>query len=155
MKYLILVRGISGSGKSTFAKKLKGILETTKHRVVHYETDDYFMNDGVYKFNTDNVHKFHTENQKRTFDALNNPYIDVVIVSNTFVKLWELKPYMEYALNNNVKVLVYEMEQEFKNKHDVPKEHIERMKNRFTSKEKFLQAYPSTTYERIKSNERI
>ena len=153
MKYLILVRGISGSGKSTFAKKLKSILETTKHKVVHYETDDYFINDGVYKFNPDNVHKFHTENQKRTFDALNNPYIDVVIVSNTFVKLWELKPYMEYALNNNVKVLVYEMEQEFKNEHDVPKEHIERMKNRFASKEKFLQAYPSTTYERI--NERI
>lgn len=150
MKYLILVRGISGSGKSTFAKKLKGILETTNHKVVHYETDDYFMNNGVYKFNPDNVHKYHTENQKRTFNALNNPHIDVVIVSNTFVKLWELKPYMEYALNNNVKVLVYEMAQEFKNIHDVPSEHIERMKNRFASKEKVLQAYPQITYERIK-----
>ena len=150
MKYLILVRGISGSGKSSFAKKLKHILESSEHEVVHYETDDFFMKNGEYKFNPDNVHKYHLENQKRTFEALKNPHIDVVIVSNTFVKLWELKPYMEYALNNNINVLIYEMQTEFKNEHGVTKDHIEKMKNRFASKEKILQTYPKITYESIK-----
>ena len=41
MKTLYIVRGVPGSGKSTFAKTLGG---------THFETDNYFMIDGEYKF---------------------------------------------------------------------------------------------------------
>jgi Tfp pilus assembly pilus retraction ATPase PilT len=40
-KVLYLVRGIPGSGKSTFAKTLSG---------EYYEADMFFMVDGEYKF---------------------------------------------------------------------------------------------------------
>ena len=42
---LYLVRGVPGSGKSTFAKQLGG---------THFETDTYFMVDGEYKFDPSN-----------------------------------------------------------------------------------------------------
>ena len=40
-KVLYIVRGIPGSGKSTFAKSLGG---------THFEADMFFMKDGEYKF---------------------------------------------------------------------------------------------------------
>ena len=49
-KELILVRGIPGSGKSTFAKSLGG---------THFETDKFFMVDGEYKFDGTKIKEAH------------------------------------------------------------------------------------------------
>ncbi len=45
---LILIRGLPGSGKTTFAKEL-----ASTFGVKHYEADMFFEVDGVYKFNRD------------------------------------------------------------------------------------------------------
>ena len=50
MKQLILLRGLPGSGKSTFAKSLGGI---------HIEADQYFMQDGEYKFDASQLKHAH------------------------------------------------------------------------------------------------
>ena len=50
MKQLILLRGLPGSGKSTFANLLGGI---------HVEADQYFMQDGEYKFDASKLKQAH------------------------------------------------------------------------------------------------
>ena len=61
MKKLFLVRGISGSGKTTFAKELGG---------VHFETDNYFMVDGEYKFDGTKLKEAHQWCQNEVNNAM-------------------------------------------------------------------------------------
>jgi adenylate kinase family enzyme len=49
-KIIYLVRGIPGSGKSTFAKSLGG---------THFETDQFFMVDGKYNFDGSKLKEAH------------------------------------------------------------------------------------------------
>ena len=51
MKKLILLRGIPGSGKSTFAKSISN--ESTGH----IESDMFFIKDGEYKFDGSRINK--------------------------------------------------------------------------------------------------
>jgi len=50
VKQLILLRGLPGSGKSTFANLLGGI---------HVEADQYFIQDGEYKFDASKLKQAH------------------------------------------------------------------------------------------------
>ena len=49
-KNLYLVRGVPGAGKSTFAKNLG---------CTHFETDEFFMVDGEYKFDPSKLKEAH------------------------------------------------------------------------------------------------
>ena len=81
-KVLILCRGVSGAGKSTFAKTLGGI---------HIEADQYFVDaDGNYNFDGSKIKLAHeycrlqTEAWMRTDGLQVN--INKIIVSNTFTQ---------------------------------------------------------------------
>lgn len=56
---LVIVRGAPGSGKSTFAKN-----QFPNHKV--FATDDFFMVDGVYKYDKTKI----GENHQKCFDAV-------------------------------------------------------------------------------------
>jgi predicted kinase len=115
---LLLIRGLPGSGKSTLAK-------TKYPDRVHLEADMYFSRNGEYKFNPSELPKAHQWCQEETKKALDAGL--KVVVTNTFTKLWEMKPYLQ--MTPSVEVIT--ATGEYPNIHGVPKETIERMKSRW------------------------
>lgn len=97
MKKLIIIRGASGSGKSTFAKTIASTFKDAGVRVIVVEADDYFYNEsGEYNFDPKQLQDAHNWCQDRAETAMMGG-IDVVIVSNTNTSCWEYEPYIEMA----------------------------------------------------------
>lgn len=82
---IVLVRGLPGSGKSTLAKGMDGY--------VHIEADMYFERDGRYKYAPALVKDAHDWCVESAYEALRKR--QNVVVSNTFVRLWELQRYID------------------------------------------------------------
>ena len=131
-KILYICRGIPGSGKSTFAKTLRGI---------HIEADQYFVDgDGNYNFDGSKIKLAHeyckgqTEAWMKTDGTQVN--VDKIVVSNTFTQEWEFQPYLELAEKYGYKTfcIIVENRHGNTNEHNVPEDKIEQMKNRFSIK---------------------
>ena len=119
---LILIRGLPGSGKSTLAKK-----EFRNKGFIHYEADMFFERTGEYIFDPSKLKDAHAWCQKVTKYALG--YGGKVVVSNTFVRLWEIQPYLDIAEEAGcLKVKVIKCVGNYGSVHGVPLETIERMK---------------------------
>lgn len=117
MARLTVLRGMPGSGKSTYARKLP---------FFHVEADMYHMRDGTYQWKPENVRKAHEWCQETVREALSKG-MDVV-VSNTFTTLKEIKPYESMPWSE---FMVVTMTGSFGNTHDVPQEALDKMKNRW------------------------
>ncbi|XP_043114084.1 NEDD4-binding protein 2-like 2 [Puntigrus tetrazona] len=132
---LILLRGVPGSGKSTLARKL---LSTGPSGVI-LSTDDYFFQDNRYEYNSALLDDAHGWNQERAEQAMlegRSP----IIIDNTNVKAWEMKPYVQMALDSGYRVDFFEPDTlwkydpaqlEKRNKHGVPRETIAKMLDGF------------------------
>lgn len=131
MKTLILLRGLPGSGKSTFAKTLGGI---------HIEADQYFMENGEYKFDASKLKYAHQYCQSQTQAWMSHDgtqvNADKIVVSNTFTQEWEMVPYFGLAKDYGYRVvcLIVENRHGGVNEHGVPADKLEQMKNRFEIK---------------------
>lgn len=123
---LILLRGLPGSGKSTFAKLLTSEFRSD---IVHYEADQYFMNSGVYKYEPGKLAAAHDWCLNVTINMLEHGVS--VIVSNTFTRMWEMQPYLDAARRLNVKVTVLHVEGDHGNIHNVPEQQVTRMRDRW------------------------
>lgn len=126
-KILYLVRGIPGSGKSTFAKTFK--------TVEHYEADMFFMRGNGYEFDATKLKAAHEWCQDMVFMSMkrNEP---TIVVSNTFTQEWEMKPYLEMAKTHEYKVfsIIVENRHGGTNQHEVPEEVLTKMHERFEIK---------------------
>lgn len=118
---LVLLRGCPGSGKSTLARNEYGYCR-------HLEADMYFVEDGEYKFDPSKLKDAHAWCQRECAKSLGT---DDVVVSNTFTKLWELKPYLDMAEELGVEVRVIHLTTEYESVHPVPAAVIERMKDSY------------------------
>jgi len=131
MKELFLLRGLPGSGKSTLAKSLGGI---------HIEADQYFMEDGVYKFDGSKLKLAHNYCQSQTKAWISTDgtqvNVDRIVVSNTFTQEWEMEYYYKLADEYGYRVysLIVENRHGGVNEHGVPADKLEQMKNRFEVK---------------------
>ena len=136
MPNLLIVRGLPGSGKSTFAKSILdnsndcALVTKSFNNMVythHYEADMFFENDGVYNFQRKFIsfaHDWCYDNVLRSLLNGNN-----TIVSNTFVKFWELSKYLDLIkLLPDVKIEIVELHTQFDSIHDVPADTIGKMK---------------------------
>lgn len=131
-KLLVLLRGLPGSGKSSFAKHMWSDF-------VICEADQFFYDsEGNYNFNPsklkdahkycrDRVETFMSDNEK------NPQFYPEIVVSNTFTREWEMDEYFKLAKKYDYQVvsLIVENRHGNKNVHGVPDSKIEEMRNRF------------------------
>lgn len=82
---LILMRGVSGSGKSTRARELEG------PDTVILSTDDLFMIEGKYVFDPTKLQENHQRNQERCREHMVLK-TRTIIIDNTNIQSWEMKP---------------------------------------------------------------
>jgi len=97
-KRLIILRGISGTGKSTVARALE-----REHDVKALSSDDFFMKGGRYEHNREMLPEAHRWNQARAEKAMTRGD-PVVIVDNTNTQAWEMKPYVLAARRHGYSV---------------------------------------------------
>ena len=129
-KNLILVRGISGSGKSTFAEAFLYPISLL------ISTDDFFMIDGEYQFNPELLAENHLKCLNSVESEMKDPHQDIcpnIVVHNTFTQSWEMKPYKELADNYgyNFYTIIVENRHGSYSIHDVPDHIISKQRDRF------------------------
>jgi predicted kinase len=126
LKTLYIIRGLSGSGKSTLANELG------KEGVV-ISSDDYFMEDGEYKWDPEKLKEAHGWSLGKVKEAMQKG-ISPIVLDNTHVQAWEMKPAVELALEYDYNIEFSEPNTPWKfnpeelakrNKHGVPQEKIE------------------------------
>ncbi|XP_076192245.1 NEDD4-binding protein 2 isoform X3 [Aptenodytes patagonicus] len=132
---LVLLRGVPGSGKSYLARTL---LEDNPGGII-LSTDDYFYKHGQYHYDPDCLGEAHDWNRKRAKEAF-EMRISPIIIDNTNIQAWEMKPYVTLAQQFKYKVMFREpdtwwkfkpKELERRNIHGVSKEKIKRMLERY------------------------
>jgi hypothetical protein len=69
----------------------------------------------------------HGQCQAKTRAALLDPSVEMVVVSNTFIRAWELQPYFDMAAELNVRVVVRRTTKVYGNAHGVPEDRVRAM----------------------------
>lgn len=116
MKKVKILRGISGSGKSTYAKK--------HENAVVVSADHFFMKEGSYQFDYNLLGKAHSKCLILFLQNLSKGE-ELILVDNTNTTLKEIAPYAELALAFEYEVEVVTFLIPFKkaverNIHEVP-----------------------------------
>jgi NEDD4-binding protein 2 len=132
---LFIVRGIPGSGKSTFANHVW-------NEYAICEADKFFYDkDGNYNFDVSRLREAHEwcrkEVETRMQDNKANPqFYPEIVVSNTSTQEWEMRAYFDLAERYGYQVvsLIVENRHGGKNTHNVPDEVLENMRKRFEIK---------------------
>jgi len=141
MKYadfnLILLRGVSGAGKSTVAELFTD--------AVIISTDDYFLVNGIYSFDANSLIENHIKCQNAVEDVMKaahdlifesltpGPLKNTIVVHNTFTKEWEMEAYFVLAdkYKYTVHTLVVENRHGSESIHDVPQDKVDAQRRRF------------------------
>lgn len=92
MKELIIVCGVSSSGKTTFANKMR-----SKTGGVVYEADQFFYDEnGNYNWYPSGLAKAHKQCKNNCENAMKNN-VEFIYVSNTFTRRKDINPYLKLA----------------------------------------------------------
>lgn len=127
---LHIVRGLPGSGKTTFAHGLTA---------TNFCADDYFTKaNGKYAFDASKLNEAHTQCQERVKAAMQADNSSIA-VHNTFTQAWEIEPYLQLAAAYNYRVQYHQLFDAGlsdsalaqRNLHGVPEAAIARMRARW------------------------
>lgn len=116
---LIILRGVSGSGKTTFCNLMPDAVVCC--------ADDYFMKDGVYKWYPEGLSNAHGYCWNKFVDAVTLTTKDIII-ANVNAKASDWNKYVDQAktLGFLVTFVVLENRHGGKNIHNVPEATLER-----------------------------
>jgi len=125
-KKLIIVRGIPGSGKTTFAEILSRAICCA---------DDYFMRKGKYVWKAEKVGTAHEWCQRKCRRFMKKQ-IDTIVVANTSTTEREMQPYFDLARQFGYSVfsVIVENRHGKVSVHNVPEVTLEKMRSRFDVK---------------------
>ena len=125
---LILLRGLPGAGKSSFAELIS---ENKSYPI--FSVDDYFTDEnGIYAFEFSKNHLAYSACLNHTEQALRQGILKV-IVHNTFTMEWEMQPYFKLAEKYLCRVFVMTVENYHGkyNLHEVNEEQIKKMAEKY------------------------
>ena len=131
MRELILLRGLPGSGKTTLAVVLS---EYGKYPV--FSVDDYFTDEnGRYEFRFQENHLAYKQCEENVKVAMQQG-LEKILVHNTFTQEWEMEPYFKLAAEHGYRahVATVENRHDGTNVHEIPEDHVERMRSKFSVK---------------------
>ena len=131
MSELILLRGLPGSGKTTLA----GVFSEAGMYPV-FSVDDYFTDEtGHYEFRFQENHLAYKKCEEGVKRAMQQG-AGKIILHNTFTMEWEMEPYFKLASEYDYRLHVVTVENRHgsQNVHDIPYEHVERMREKYTLK---------------------
>ncbi|MGX9416365.1 AAA family ATPase [Vibrio sp. RC27] len=118
---LILIRGLPGSGKTTLARSFAA---------VHIEADMYFIDHkGEYRFDANRLKDAHQWCFQTAVASLLEGHS--IVVSNTFIQYWEMKPYIEFATKKQIAIDVICCVGEFENIHGVNDDTRDKMRKKW------------------------
>ena len=127
MKQLFLIRGIPGSGKTTFAREITDVV---------FSADDFFVNpvSGDYEFDASLLYKAHRSCQNKTECRMKTG--EDMAVANTFTTVKEMKEYYKLAEQYGYTVfsVIVENRHGGKDVHNVPEDTLTAMRERFVVK---------------------
>jgi predicted kinase len=133
-KNLYIVRGLPGSGKSTFARSIAKSYQV-------FEADQYFVKRGKYNFDPKKIKDAHDDCKQRVAKRMrenlfNTLFFNTIVVSNTFTQDWEMKFYRSIAKRYGYQIHTVIIEKRHKgiNIHEVPEDKIQIMEDRFEIK---------------------
>ena len=144
---LIIIRGVSGSGKSTFAEWLvENILHTqyindydNYEEHIHpkkFEADQWFI-DNDEPWNPRYLQTAHEWCQAEVKKSLQDGYI--TIVSNTTTTKKELQPYIKIAEDLGIQYFVLVADGDYQNVHEVPDKKVRQQAERFYFNNRVMQ----------------
>jgi predicted kinase len=116
---MYIMRGLPGSGKSHIAHTLGGQV---------FSTDDFFTTADGYDFEPSQIGQAHLWNQQRVETAM-MAGVPTIVVDNTNIMYWEMKPYIQYADKHGYEIEWVEAQSEWawnaeecakRNQHGVP-----------------------------------
>jgi adenylate kinase family enzyme len=116
-KYLILIRGLSGSGKRTLAE----LIIANEEKRTAISSDDFFFDENDnYTFVKEQIHEAHDWCKQETTSCAEQKY-EIIVVHNVFSKAWELEPYFEIALKYDYRLKVINLFDAGLNDHELAK----------------------------------
>ncbi|ATI16124.1 hypothetical protein [Pseudomonas phage HJ01] len=134
-KIMYIIRGLPGSGKSSFARILYHQIWESGGTASICEADDYQMEYGEYVWKAERVVESHKKCMEKARNSM-KAGLDAVIVSNTSTREREVEPYIDMAEEFGYTVISLIVENRHGNKsvHDVPESTMEAMRKRFSVK---------------------
>ena len=141
-KYIFILAGAAGAGKSTLANKLKNNSPKYISPIAEIcEADDYWylIGNGKYAFDMKLLHSAHCWCQNKADNLMRNG--ENLIVSNTNIRPRDRAPYFKMAKEYGYKVVYIHLTTQFQNQHNVPDEVVKRMRDNYidlTPEEKSL-----------------
>lgn len=124
-KRCIILRGLPGSGKSTFTSQLGS-------DVISCSADHFFERSGTYVFDSNLLFLAH-KTCRNKFETAVRAGAPTVVVDNTNIKFKDWKNYLTFALENGYYVTIVEMQERnidvmmARGKHNVPRSTYEKM----------------------------
>lgn len=131
----IILRGVSGCGKSKLAQYLCWLnsgdfLDNYDYGTVVCTADDYHIVNGEYLWKPEKAGYAHNSCFEKFKKAVEEK-VSLVILANTSTQEYEFQKYIDYAEQNNYTVfsLIVENRHEGKDSHNVPEETLQRQED--------------------------